>query len=94
MSDRGIPATLRHMHGFGSHTFKWTNDKGEGVWIKYHFKTEQGVKNLDVNTAAKSRAKIPITIRKICSMRLKTAISRMEIICSNHAVRRRKHISL
>ncbi|WP_280157166.1 catalase KatA [Bacillus velezensis] len=59
MSDRGIPATLRHMHGFGSHTFKWTNDKGEGVWIKYHFKTEQGVKNLDVNTAAKIAGKNP-----------------------------------
>lgn len=59
MSDRGIPATLRHMHGFGSHTFKWTNDKGEGVWIKYHFKTEQGVKNLDVNTAAKLAGENP-----------------------------------
>ncbi|AWD86809.1 MULTISPECIES: catalase KatA [Bacillus] len=59
MSDRGIPATLRHMHGFGSHTFKWTNDKGEGVWIKYHFKTEQGVKNLDVNTAAKIAGENP-----------------------------------
>ncbi|WP_342490317.1 catalase KatA [Bacillus sp. FSL R5-0443] len=59
MSDRGIPATLRHMYGFGSHTFKWTNDKGEGVWIKYHFKTEQGVKNLDVNTAAKIAGENP-----------------------------------
>ncbi|AKF29823.1 catalase [Bacillus sp. 2211] len=59
MSDRGIPATLRHMHGFGSHTFKWTSDKGEGVWIKYHFKTEQGVKNLDVNTAAKIAGENP-----------------------------------
>ncbi|WP_439196774.1 catalase KatA [Bacillus velezensis] len=59
MSDRGIPATLRHMHGFGSHTFKWTNDKGEGVWIKYHFKTEQGMKNLDVNTAAKIAGENP-----------------------------------
>ncbi|AMQ73331.1 MULTISPECIES: catalase KatA [Bacillus amyloliquefaciens group] len=59
MSDRGIPATLRHMHGFGSHTFKWTNDKGECVWIKYHFKTEQGVKNLDVNTAAKIAGENP-----------------------------------
>ncbi|WP_226087943.1 catalase KatA [Mesobacillus sp. S13] len=53
MSDRGIPATLRHMHGFGSHTFKWTNAEGDGVWIKYHFKTEQGVKNLSPDVAAK-----------------------------------------
>ncbi|MCM3706763.1 MULTISPECIES: catalase KatA [Cytobacillus] len=53
MSDRGIPATLRHMHGFGSHTFKWVNAKGEGVWVKYHFKTEQGIKNLSPEAAAK-----------------------------------------
>ncbi|WP_435921976.1 catalase KatA [Paenibacillus sp. DYY-L-2] len=51
MSDRGIPATLRHMHGFGSHTFKWVNAEGQAVWVKYHFKTDQGVKNLDVKVA-------------------------------------------
>ncbi|RFU63627.1 catalase KatA [Bacillus sp. V59.32b] len=59
MSDRGIPATLRHMHGFGSHTFKWVNEQGEGVWVKYHFKTEQGIKNLDVNLAAKLAGENP-----------------------------------
>jgi catalase len=59
MSDRGIPATLRHMHGFGSHTFKWVNKDGEGVWIKYHFKTEQGIKNLDVATAAQIAGENP-----------------------------------
>ncbi|NRG46315.1 catalase [Bacillus sp. CRN 9] len=51
MSDRGIPATLRHMHGFGSHTFKWVNEEGKTSWVKYHFKTDQGVKNLDVKVA-------------------------------------------
>ena len=45
-SDRGVPATFRHMHGFGSHTFKWVNVKGEACWVKYHFKTETGIKNL------------------------------------------------
>ncbi|MBS8266122.1 catalase [Mesobacillus boroniphilus] len=59
MSDRGIPATLRHMHGFGSHTFKWTNAEGDGVWIKYHFKTEQGVKNLSADAAAKIAGENP-----------------------------------
>ncbi|GMA62506.1 catalase [Alicyclobacillus fastidiosus] len=44
-SDRGTPRTLRNMHGFGSHTFQWVNDKGEAVWVKYHFKTEQGIDN-------------------------------------------------
>ncbi|MFE4116645.1 catalase KatA [Priestia sp. YIM B13448] len=59
MSDRGIPATLRHMHGFGSHTFKWVNAEGDGVWVKYHFKTEQGVKNLSPNVAAKLAGENP-----------------------------------
>ncbi|WP_374723134.1 catalase KatA [Peribacillus tepidiphilus] len=59
MSDRGIPATFRHMNGYGSHTFKWVNEQGEGVWVKYHFKTEQGIKNLDVNLAAKLAGENP-----------------------------------
>ncbi|MDN4072441.1 catalase KatA [Fictibacillus terranigra] len=59
MSDRGIPATLRHMHGFGSHTFKWVNAEGDGVWIKYHFKTEQGVANLAPDAAAKIAGENP-----------------------------------
>lgn len=58
-SDRGIPATYRHMHGFGSHTFKWVNAEGQAVWVKYHFKTEQGVKNLDVALAAKLAGENP-----------------------------------
>ncbi|MGR9541929.1 catalase KatA [Priestia megaterium] len=59
MSDRGIPATLRHMHGFSSHTFKWVNAEGDGVWVKYHFKTEQGVKNLSPDVAAKLAGENP-----------------------------------
>lgn len=46
MSDRGIPATYRHMHGFGSHTYSLINDKNERFWVKFHFKTKQGIKNL------------------------------------------------
>jgi catalase len=45
MSDRGTPRTLRHMNGFGSHTFMWVNAGGQRFWVKYHFKTEQGVEN-------------------------------------------------
>jgi catalase len=45
-SDRGIPATLRHMNGYGSHTFSLWNDKGERYWVKWHFKTLQGNKTL------------------------------------------------
>lgn len=45
-SDRGIPAAFRHMNGYSSHTYKWYNDKGEYFWVQYHFKTDQGIKNL------------------------------------------------
>lgn len=46
MSDRGIPRTYRHMHGFGSHTFSMINADNERVWVKFHFKTEQGIEYL------------------------------------------------
>ncbi|MDH6132143.1 catalase [Kitasatospora sp. MAA4] len=43
MGDRGIPRTWRNMNGYGSHTFLWANAGGEKFWIKYHFKTDQGI---------------------------------------------------
>ncbi len=46
MSDRGIPLSYRHMHGFGSHTFSMINAKNERFWVKFHFHTHQGIKNL------------------------------------------------
>ncbi len=52
-SDRGTPANFRHMHGFGSHTFKWVNAAGAAVWVKYHFKTEAGIKNLTAEEATR-----------------------------------------
>ncbi len=44
-SDRGIPASYRHLHGFGSHTYSLINQAGERVWCKFHFKSRQGIKN-------------------------------------------------
>ncbi|WP_345243817.1 catalase [Pontibacillus salipaludis] len=58
-SDRGVPATFRHMHGYGSHTFKWTNAEGESVWVKYHIRTDQGYKTLDEETAVKIAGENP-----------------------------------
>jgi catalase len=46
MSDRGIPLSFRHMHGFGSHTFSMYNAKNERVWVKFHLRTQQGIKTL------------------------------------------------
>ncbi|EAL6278130.1 catalase, partial [Campylobacter coli] len=57
MSDRGIPASYRHMHGFGSHTYSFINDKNERFWVKFHFKTLQGIKNLSNKEAAELIAK-------------------------------------
>ena len=51
-SDRGTPDGYRHMDGFGSHTYSLINDAGERVWVKWHFKTLQGIKNL---TAAEAQ---------------------------------------
>ncbi|WP_298050369.1 catalase [uncultured Campylobacter sp.] len=57
MSDRGIPASYRHMHGFGSHTYSLINDKNERFWVKFHFKTRQGIKNLTNAQASQIIAK-------------------------------------
>ena len=46
MSDRGIPRTYRHMHGFGSHTFSFINADNERFWVKFHFKSQQGIENM------------------------------------------------
>ncbi len=53
MSDRGTPRTWRHMHGYASSTYLWENAAGRKFWVKYHFKTEQGIQNM---TDAESRA--------------------------------------
>lgn len=46
MSDRGIPLSYRHMNGYGSHTYSLINGNNERFWVKFHFKTQQGIKNL------------------------------------------------
>ena len=51
MSDRGTPRTLRHMNGYGSHTYSWVNAAGERFWVKYHFKTVQGIENFTLAEA-------------------------------------------
>ena len=54
MSDRGTPYGYRHMHGFGSHTFSFINAKNERVWVKFHFKTAQGIKNFTNDEAVEN----------------------------------------
>jgi catalase len=46
MSERGIPLSYRHMNAYGSHTYSLINANNERFWVKFHFKTQQGIKNL------------------------------------------------
>ncbi|SOE67728.1 Catalase [Burkholderia sp. OK233] len=52
MSDRGIPQNFRQMHGFGSHTYSFINANNERFWVKFHFKSMQGIENFTDAEAA------------------------------------------
>jgi len=54
--DRGTPKTWRHMNGYGSHTYMWVNAAGEKFWVKYHFKTDQGIETFTADEAAQVAA--------------------------------------
>jgi catalase len=58
-SDRGTPDGYRFMNGFGSHTFSMINKKDQKVWVKFHFKTQQGNKTLTGPQAEELRGKDP-----------------------------------
>ncbi|XP_072025965.1 catalase-like isoform X2 [Amphiura filiformis] len=58
-SDRGTPDGYRHMNGYGSHTFKLVNKQGNPVYCKFHFKTDQGIKNFNRHEAGDLSAKDP-----------------------------------
>ncbi len=58
-SNRGTPKNYRHMNGYGSHTLMWYNCEGEYVWVKHHFKTDQGVENLTGAEAEQMRSADP-----------------------------------
>ena len=53
MSERGLPQSYRHVNGYGSHTYSLINDKNERFWVKFHFKTKQGIRTLTNKQAAK-----------------------------------------
>jgi catalase len=59
MSDRGTPRTFRHMNGFSSHTYSTINDEGKRFWVKYHFKTVQGIDNFTDDEAKAMTAEDP-----------------------------------
>lgn len=53
MSDRGLPKSFRHTNAYGSHTYSFINAKNERFWVKFHFKTRQGIQNMTNEEAAK-----------------------------------------
>jgi catalase len=53
MGDRGIPSSYRHMHGFSSHAYSFINKNNERVWVKFHFRSQQGIRTLTDPEAAK-----------------------------------------
>lgn len=57
MSDRGIPSSFRYMHGFSSHAFSFINEENERTWVKFHFRSQQGIQNLTDQEAEKVVAK-------------------------------------
>lgn len=59
MTDRGTPYSYRHMHGFGSHTFSFINANNELFWVKFHFKSLQGIRNFTNEEAVKMRGEDP-----------------------------------
>ena len=58
-SDRGTPRSYRHMNGYSSHTFSWINSEGERFWVKYHFKTQQGIQNFTRQEATRLAGENP-----------------------------------
>ncbi len=59
MSDRGTPYSYRNMNGYGSHTFSFINKDNERCWVKFHFKTLQGIRNFTDSEAAEMKGKDP-----------------------------------
>ncbi len=64
MGDRGIPRTWRHMNGYSSHTYMWVNAAGDKFWVKYHFKTDQGIECLTQEEADELAGSSPDYHRK------------------------------
>jgi catalase len=63
-SDRGTPSSYRHMNGYSSHTYSWVNPAGDRFWVKYHFKTVQGIETLTLEQANALAASDPDYLRR------------------------------
>ncbi|ALS33289.1 hypothetical protein PTRA_a2173 [Pseudoalteromonas translucida KMM 520] len=73
------------MHGFGSHTYSLWSEAGERFWVKFHFRTQQGIKNLTDTEAAEIVAMDRESNQKIYLNRLSAATSLNGNVCANYA---------
>src|SRR5258705_8235953 len=64
MSDRGHPRSYRCMNGYSSHTYSWMNATRERFWVKYHFKTVQGIENFTLAEANAMVSEDPDFLRR------------------------------
>ena len=76
MGDRGIPRTWRHMNGYSSHIYMWVNAAGEKFWVKYHFKTDQGIECFTQDEADQMASMDTDTTSGICTSTLRQESSR------------------
>ena len=95
MGDRGIPKSWRQMDGFSSHTYMWVNAKGQKFWVKYHFKTEQGI---DFLTQAEADRLAGVDgdyhTRDLYEAIEREGLSELDAQNADHAVRRGQDLSL
>ena len=96
MGDRGLPKTWRHMNGFSSHTYMWINAGGERFWVKYHFKTDQGIEHLTEDEGRpRWRARTPTTIsRTSTGPSPRGTITHLDALRAGHALRGRRRLPL
>ena len=93
-SDRGTPDGYRHMDGFSSHTFSLINDKNELFYVKWHFKTKQGIKNFNAQSRERdARNRSGLRAARFVRRHPGRQLPEVESICPDHAGKRRRDIS-
>ncbi len=94
-TDRGTPRSWRTMNGYGSHTFLWVNAGGERFWVKYHFKTDQGIESFTGAEAKAMAAEDPdYHIARPVRGDREPQVPILDARDADHAVRRRGRLPL
>lgn len=86
-SDRGTPASARHMNGYSGHTFKWVKKDGSFVYVQIHMITDQGIKNFTIEEATKLAGENPDYLTQDLSKTLKRVTTLVDVLCADHDTR-------